>query len=66
MKIQMLEERVQELEKKIDKKIKHNKALAKKVTGFMRNASRLKNEATKDMVSRRFDGSQGCSKVVHR
>jgi hypothetical protein len=61
----MLEEMIQELEKKkVDKKIKHNKALAKKVIGFMRKepeekaewaekdeASRLKNEATKDIVS---------------
>jgi hypothetical protein len=54
----MLEERVQELEKKLDKEIKNNEALAKRVFGLMRKVreekvevSCSKNEATKDMVS---------------
>jgi phage gpG-like protein len=76
MQIQMLDERVQELEKKLNKKIKHNEALTKRVVGLMRKereekmewaekeeASRSK-EATKDMVSRWSDRGQGCSKDV--
>jgi hypothetical protein len=60
----MLEERVQELEKKLDKEIKNNEALAKRVFGLMRKVreekaewaekeevSCSKNEAAKDMVS---------------
>jgi hypothetical protein len=31
-----------------------------------KEGSRLRNEATKDMVSQWFDGDQGCSKDVHR
>jgi hypothetical protein len=30
-----------------------------------KEGSRLRNEATKDMVSQWFDGGQGCSKDVH-
>jgi hypothetical protein len=75
----MLEERVQELErKKLNNKIKHNKALAKRVIGLMRKereekaewarkeeASHSKKEATKDMVSQWSDRGQECSKDVH-
>jgi hypothetical protein len=76
----MLEERVQELKKELEKEIKHNEALAKRLIDFIRKeqeekaertekeeeASRLKNEATKDMVSRQLNGGQGCSKYVRR
>jgi hypothetical protein len=75
----MLKERVQELKKELEKEIKHNEALAKRLIDFIRKeqeekaertekeeASRLKNEATKDMVSRQLNGGQGCSKYVRR
>jgi hypothetical protein len=44
MQIQMLEERVQELEKKLDKEIMHNEAMAKRVIGFMRTEWKEKAE----------------------
>jgi hypothetical protein len=40
----MLEERVQELEKKLDKEIMHNEAMAKRVIGFMRTEWKEKAE----------------------
>jgi hypothetical protein len=65
------------IRKKLDIKIKHNEALAKRVIDLMRkeqedraertekeDVSCLKKEATKDMVSRWSDGGQGCSKDV--
>jgi phage host-nuclease inhibitor protein Gam len=53
----MLEERLEELEKKLDKKIKHIQALAKRVVKFMRKErdekeEASKNETTKYMVAR--------------
>jgi hypothetical protein len=71
----MLEELVEELEKKLDKEIKHNQALAKRVVEFMRKerveeetlkkkevSCSKKKEATKDMMARWSDGGQWYSK----
>jgi type IV secretory pathway component VirB8 len=57
----MLEERVQELEKKLDKEIKHNEALAKRVIGFMRKErEEMAKQDEKEEASKKKEVS--CSK----
>jgi hypothetical protein len=60
----MLDERVQELEKKLDKEIKYSQALAKRVVILLKEeatkkeeASLLKKETTKDMVAQWSEGA---------
>jgi hypothetical protein len=56
----MLEERVQIFLKKLDKEIKHNKALAKRVVGFMRKEREEKAEPTEKEEASKKENS--CSK----
>jgi predicted Holliday junction resolvase-like endonuclease len=69
--ISVLEEWVQELEKKLDKEIQHNQDLVKRVVGLLKEeamkkeeASRSKMETTEDMVNQWSKGGQGCSMDV--
>jgi hypothetical protein len=63
--ISILEEWVQELEKKLDKEIQHNQDLVKRVVGLLKEeASRSKMETTEDMVNQWSKGGKGCSMDV--